>query len=286
MEDLKNIFIIGIGLIGGSMARDLRKLLPESEIFGLDANQDHLEEAVGLGVIDHSATFEELAKADLVVLAVPVDQANVLLPGILDAVGENTLVMDMGSTKASICASVAKHARRGNFIATHPIAGTEFSGPSAAIEDLYRNKIMIVSEIERTGTKFQKKALQLFDALGMQLRYMNPQSHDKHIAYVSHLSHISSFMLGKTVMEKEKNEKDIFDMAGSGFASTVRLAKSNPATWTPIFRENRAEVLESLEEYIQNLSAFKKMLETGDYEGIYEEMKTTNHIKSILKGIA
>lgn len=285
MEEFKNIFIVGIGLIGGSMARDIRKVLPESQIFGIDSSKDNLEEAVGLGLIDHSAGLEEIHLADLVIVAIPVDQSNLFLPPVLDAVREDALVVDMGSTKGSVCATLTDHPKRRNFLAAHPIAGTEFSGPSAAIEKLYDGKTMIICEVEKTAFKLQEKALELFRSLGMRLRYMDPVSHDKHIAYVSHLSHISSFMLGKTVIDKEKNEKDIFDMAGSGFASTVRLAKSNPATWTPIFKENRENVLETLEEYIQNLNNFKDLLKSEDYQGVYNEMHNTNHIKSILKGL-
>ena len=178
------------------------------------------------------------------------------------------------------------HPKRRNYLACHPIAGTEFSGPSAAIEHLYEGKTNIICEVEKTAFKLQEKTLELFQQMGMRIRYMNPIAHDKHIAYVSHLSHISSFMLGKTVIEKEKNERDIFDMAGSGFESTVRLAKSSPAMWTPDFRaEHRDNVVETLEEYIQNLQEFKELLEKDDYRGIYNEMNDTNRIREILKGI-
>lgn len=168
----------------------------------------------------------------------------------------------------------------------HPIAGTEFSGPKAAIPDLFQYKTNIVCEVEKTAFKLQEKALNLFAELGMRMRYMHPESHDKHIAYMSHLSHISAFMLGKTVIEKEKNERDIFDMAGSGFESTARLAKSSPAMWTPIFKQNRVNVIETLEEYIGNLSQFKEMMENDDFEGVFNEMKDTNYIKQILNGIS
>ena len=170
-------------------------------------------------------------------------------------------------------------------MACHPIAGTEFSGPSAAIEGLYKSKTNIICEVEKTSFKLQEKALELFRSIGMRIRYMDPISHDKHIAYVSHLSHISSFMLGKTIIDKEKNERDIFDMAGSGFASTVRLAKSNPTTWTSIFKENKENILETLEEYIANLEHFKELMRQEDFIGVHQEMKNTNHIKEILKGI-
>ena len=168
-------------------------------------------------------------------------------------------------------------------MACHPIAGTEFSGPKAAIKGLYEGKTNIICEVEKTTFKLQEKAMDLFKKLGMRIRYMDPKSHDKHIAYVSHLSHISSFMLGKTVIEKEKDEQDIFDMAGSGFESTVRLAKSSPAMWTPIFKQNKKQVIKSLEEYIQNLSNFKDLLENDNYEEVYNEMQNTNRIKEILK---
>ena len=286
MEEFKNIFVLGIGLIGGSMARDLKRILPQATFYGIDANDDHLDEAVGLGVIDHSSRIEALSQADLVILSIPVDQANLFLPAVLDAVESQALVLDVGSTKGSVCDAVKDHPKRSQFLAAHPIAGTEFSGPSAAIEYLFQNKTMILCEVEQTREDLLDKAMQVFEALEMNIRYMNPHSHDKHIAYVSHLSHISSFMLGKTVIEKEKNEKDIFDMAGSGFASTVRLAKSNPATWTPIFKENKANVLESLTEYINNLTHFKNVLEADDFEEVYNEMHNTNHIKSILKGLS
>ena len=167
----------------------------------------------------------------------------------------------------------------------HPIAGTEFSGPSAAIHNLYQGKTNIICEVEDTAFKLQEKALKLFLDIGMRIRYMKPKAHDKHIAYMSHLSHISSFMLGKTVIEKEKNERDIFDMAGSGFESTVRLAKSSPEMWTPIFEQNKTNVIETLEEYIQNLEQFKELMKNDDFEAIFNEMKNTNHIKEILKGI-
>ena len=170
-------------------------------------------------------------------------------------------------------------------MATHPIAGTEFSGPSAAVRNLFQGKTNIICEVEKTSFKLQEKALEVFQKLGMRIRYMNPKSHDKHIAYVSHLSHISAFMLGKTVIEKEKDEGDIFDMAGSGFESTVRLAKSSPAMWTPIFQQNKKQVVKSLEEYIANLTQFKELLEQDQYEAVFEEMQSVNKIREILSGI-
>lgn len=282
---MKNIYIIGVGLIGGSIAKDVKKLNPDLIIYGIDSNLKHLDEAISLGVIDEKADFNDLDKADIVIVSIPVDATVELLPKVLDRVSDDTLVMESGSTKVAICNSVAQHPKRRNFLATHPIAGTEFSGPKAALEGLFKGKTNIICEVEKTAFKLQERALSIFKIMGMRIRYMNPEAHDKHIAYVSHLSHISSFMLGKTVIEKEKNERDIFDLAGSGFASTVRLAKSSPEMWTPIFKQNKANVIETLEEYIQNLTAFKDFIKADNFEEIRNEMKNTNHIKDILNGI-
>ncbi|MFV8335112.1 prephenate dehydrogenase [Flavobacterium sp. RSP29] len=279
------VFVIGIGLIGGSMVLDIKTLHPEAKIYGIDSDESHLAEAIALGVVDGGANFDDLVNADFVIVSVPVDVALTVLPKVLDVIGENAIVFEVGSTKTPICEIVANHPKRRHFIATHPIAGTEFSGPSAAIKGLFQGKTNIICEVEKTTFKLQEKALQLFTAMGMRIRYMDPKSHDKHIAYVSHLSHISAFMLGKTVINKEKDEQDIFDMAGSGFESTVRLAKSSPAMWTPIFKQNRKQVVETLEEYISNLSKFKELLEKEDYDAIYNEMQSVNKIKEILNGI-
>jgi prephenate dehydrogenase len=280
-----NIYVIGIGLIGGSMALDIKELYSESKIFGIDSNDSHLQEAIALGVVDGGGAFEDLENADFVIVSVPVDVALIVLPKVLDSIGENTIVFEVGSTKMPICQAVVDHSKRRNFIATHPIAGTEFSGPSAAVQGLFRGKTNIICEVEKTTFKLQEKALELFKNMGMRIRYMDPKSHDKHIAYVSHLSHISAFMLGKTVINKEKDEQDIFDMAGSGFESTVRLAKSSPAMWTPIFKQNKKHVVKTLEEYISNLTKFKELLENEDYDAIYNEMQSVNKIKEILNGM-
>ena len=283
---MKNIYIIGIGLIGGSLALDIKKLNPEVTIYGIDKNDDYLNIALIDKIIDKKAKLEDITNADLVIVAIPVDATVKALPNILDLVSEDALVIDVGSTKEDICLAVKNHPKRRNFLATHPISGTEFSGPKAANYDLFKNKTNIICEVEETTFKLQEKALKLFTDIGMRIRYMKPVSHDKHIAYMSHLSHISSFMLGKTVIDKEKNERDIFDMAGSGFESTVRLAKSSPEMWTPIFEQNKTNVIETLKEYINNLTHFKALMESDDFDAIFEEMKNTNHIKQILKGIA
>ncbi|MFD1616365.1 prephenate dehydrogenase [Gelatiniphilus marinus] len=280
---MKNIYIIGVGLIGGSLAIDIKKNNPETVIYGISRKDSTLETALSLNLIDKKATLDDVEKADLVIVSIPVDATVKLLPTILDKIPDNGLVVDAGSTKEDICKAVENHPKRRNFLAMHPIAGTEHSGPNAAISGLFVGKTNIICEVEKTAFKLQEKALKLFADVGMRMRYMNPVAHDKHIAYMSHLSHISAFMLGKTVIDKERNERDIFDMAGSGFASTVRLAKSSPEMWTPIFKQNKTNVIETLEEYITNLTHFKELMQQDDFDAIFNEMKDTNYIKEILK---
>ena len=207
---MKNIYAIGVGLIGGSLAIDIKKNNPDVVIHGISRKDSTLDKALELKLIDKKATLDDIENADLVIVSIPVDATVKLLPTILDKVSDTGLVVDAGSTKEDICKAVENHPKRRNFLAMHPIAGTEHSGPTAAIEGLFQGKTNIVCEVEKTTFKLQEKALKLFTDIGMRIRYMNPVDHDKHIAYVSHLSHISAFMLGKTVIEKEKNERDIF----------------------------------------------------------------------------
>lgn len=282
---MKNVFLIGTGLIGGSMVLDLRDHLIGATFYGIDKNADHEQRAVANGIIDKIATLEQLNKADLVLISIPVDATLNLLPQVMDLVPENALIVDVGSTKEAICNAVEHHKNRRQFLAAHPIAGTEFSGPDAAVRHLFSKKTMIVCDVEKTAFKLQEIAKKLFDALGMRVRYMTPAAHDRHIAYVSHLSHISSFMLGKTVIQEEENERDIFDLAGSGFESTVRLAKSSPAMWAPIFAQNKKHVLDALDGYIENLARFRESVKNDNHNGIYDDMEQTNRIKTILKGI-
>ncbi len=279
------VHVIGLGLIGGSLSFDIKDAFAEAKVYGYDLNKANEECALALGFIDDAFAWDELHLADIVILSIPVDAQQSILPKVLDGINDDALVFDAGSTKAKLCEVVAQHPKRRNFLATHPIAGTEFSGPDAAVRGLFQNKTNIICEVEKTAFKLQEKGLEIFRKIGMRIRYMDPKSHDKHIAYVSHLSHISSFMLGKTVIDKEQNERDIFDMAGSGFESTVRLAKSSPAMWTPIFKENKENILETLEEYIQNLERFKELMEADNFDEVFQTMENTNHIKTILKGI-
>ena len=282
---MNNVFVIGVGLIGGSLCLDLKKIFPEIKIHGIDISEDSLDLAIKLNLIDHKSGFEALNIADLVLIATPVDIANNIIIEVLDTINEKTLVIDFGSTKNNICDKVTDHRNRRNYLASHPIAGTEFSGPESAFSGLFNDKTIILCDTEKTDQKLLKTAEDIFNSINMNIRYMDSLSHDKHIAYVSHLSHISSFMLGKTVMDKEKNENNIFDMAGSGFESTVRLAKSSPEMWAPIFKLNKDNIIESLDEYILNLKKFKILIQNDDSVQLKSEMKKTNYIINILKGL-
>lgn len=274
--------IIGLGLMGGSFALDIKKPFPNSEIFGIDSSSKNLDEALELGLIDHKIDYKDLNKMDLILISVPVNNILGLIDKVIDVVGDNTLVFDVGSTKEPICKYLKNHEKRSNFLAAHPMAGTEFSGPKAAIKGLYVGKTNIICEFEKTDKKLGKLALEIFDALEMKTIYMDPKSHDIHVAYVSHLSHVSSFMLGKTVIEKEKNENNIFDLAGSGFESTVRLAKSSPNTWTPIFLQNKTNLAAAIDEYVTNLNLLKELIVEENDEELNKILNNTNRIKEIL----
>ncbi|CAI8163028.1 MAG: Prephenate dehydrogenase [Bacteroidota bacterium] len=277
------VSFIGIGLMNGSLSLDLQRLYPNVLLEGISRKETTLDRAMALELIHQKGTLDSIENADMVFVSIPVEAIAKLLPQILDKVGENTLVVDFGSTKTAICEAVATHPKRNQFLAAHPIAGTEFSGPDAAIPNLYDGKTMMLCEATRTRPDLLQRAENVLKELNMVVRHMDPVAHDRRIAYVSHLSHITSFMLGKTVLEKETDEQNIFDMAGSGFASTVRLAKSSPEMWMPIFIQNKDNVLETLNEYISNLNAFKEKLEAEAVEELLAEMKDINRIKSILK---
>ena len=277
--------IIGLGLIGGSISLKLKEVNNGITIYGFDKNNQSLDFSLSKQIIDKKLDLSSLLDFDYLFLAIPVESIKSQLASILDKISERTLVIDFGSTKYQICNSVSNHKKRGNFLAAHPIAGTEFSGPIAAKKDLFDNKVMILCETEKTNSSLLSLAIEMFKSLGMNIKTMDAIEHDKHIAYVSHLSHISSFMLGKTVMDKEDDDQTIYDMAGSGFESTVRLAKSSPEMWSSIFIENKKNIIESLDEYILNINNFKKLIETSDQENLNTEMKKINGIKEILKGI-
>lgn len=281
---MKKIVVIGLGLIGGSLALDLKKRLGY-KVFGIDQNPKHVKKSLELGVIDGEIEFSQISDASVVIIAVPVNAIPKLTLKVLNIINDNTVVFDVGSVKNEICQAVQNHPKRKNFVAAHPLAGTEFSGPEAAILNLFDEKVNILCETDKCDWKILDQALSIFKKLNMRIKMMNPVEHDRHIAYVSHLSHVSSFMLGKTVLEIEKNEQHIFDMASTGFASTVRLAKSSPDTWTPIFLQNKENIIRSLDEYIKNLNEFRQLITSNNGDGLNETMKNTNYIKTILNGI-
>lgn len=277
------VTIIGLGLIGGSMAIDIRKAGWATELIGVDIHSKHIQEAQDLKLIDRTLPENEaLSIADLVILAIPVNTLGALLPSILDAIRDNAVVIDAGSTKGQICRVVANHPRRSRFVAAHPLAGTENSGPTAAFAGLFSGKTNIICERERSSEHAIATAEKLFSALGMNTIYMEPDEHDRHVAYVSHLSHVSAFLLGHTVLDIEKDEKQIFSLAGSGFASTVRLAKSSPDMWAPIFEQNMEYLSQALQEYIIHLQKFQYHLMKKDTKEIYKIMKNANEIRRVL----
>jgi len=284
MTSKQKVAVIGLGLIGGSLALELKKRF-DWTVYGVDTNSKNAEKALELGIVDEISDFSVVGIVDVVVLAVPVNYAPQLASDVLDVVKKDTLVFDVGSTKENICKKVVKHSKRVNFVAVHPIAGTEFSGPEAAIYNLFDGKVNIICDRELSSNEMVEKTLAIFESLKMRTIFMNSSEHDKHIAYVSHLSHISSFMLGKTVLEIEKDEKNIFDMAGSGFESTVRLAKSSPKMWSPIFVENKKNILTSLDGFIKNLEDFRELIVHEKTEELEDSMAATNYIREILKGI-
>ena len=278
--------VIGLGLIGGSMALDLRKAGLVTELTGIDSNPEHTRQAVQLGLVEKiDVDKHSLSSADLIVLAIPVSSLCKLLPSLLDTVKKDAVVVDAGSTKSLICRAVSGHKNREQFVASHPIAGTENSGPSAAFEGLFKHKTNIICEKSKSSAYALKVAQDVFDGLGMNTIFMEPEEHDKHVAYVSHLSHVSSFLLGQTVLDIERDEKNIFALAGSGFASTVRLAKSSPDMWAPIFEQNAEYLSQALLEYIMHLQRFQYHLMKRDGKELHRIMTEANRIREILNGI-
>lgn len=277
------VTIIGIGLIGGSIAIGLYESGFATEIIGVEASENHAKRAIELGLVNRILPLDEaIAASDIVIVATPVNSLTTLIPLVLDRVTKQ-IVMDVGSTKVNIMEAVRMHPNRQNFIATHPMAGTEFSGPEAAIPNLFEGKVCVLCDVEQCSEEAQCTAEAMYKALKMRLIYMDSESHDVHTAYVSHISHISSFALALTVLEKERDEDAIFDLASTGFQSTVRLAKSNPDTWIPIFEQNRDNVLDVLDEHIHVLSTMRTHLIKRNFKDFYEMIEKANDIKRILK---
>lgn len=276
------ITIIGIGLIGGSLAITLKENGFASRIIGVDQSQENLDKAIRRRLIDEDmALADAVALADIVIVATPVDAMLTLLPQVLDMV-DRQVVMDMGSTKINIMEAVADHPKRGRLVATHPMAGTEYSGPEAAVPGLFNQKCTVLCDVEQSDEDALEAAKHLYESIPMRIVYLNSKEHDLHTAYVSHISHISSFALALTVLEKERDENQIFQLASGGFSSTVRLAKSSPDMWIPIFRQNRDNVLDVLDEHINQLARFRSLLIKKDYQQFYERIEEANQIRKII----
>lgn len=276
------ITIIGIGLIGGSLAITLKENGFASRVIGVDQSQENLDKAIRRRLIDEDMGLAEaVALADIVIVATPVDAMLTLLPQVLDMVDQQ-VVMDMGSTKINIMEAVAQHPKRGRLVATHPMAGTEYSGPEAAVPGLFNHKCTVLCDVEQSDEDALELAKRLYASIPMRIVYLNSKEHDLHTAYVSHISHISSFALALTVLEKERDENQIFQLASGGFSSTVRLAKSSPDMWIPIFRQNRDNVLDVLDEHINQLARFRSLLIKKDYQKFYERIEEANQIRKII----
>jgi len=278
------ISIIGVGLIGGSMALKLREKNLTSFIYRIDNNTQHISDALNLKIIDAEAGLEEgIKNSDLIILAIPVDAARKLLPAILDLVSDHQIVMDAGSTKAGIVHAVKDHPKRSRFVAFHPMWGTENNGPKSAIAESFSGKAGVICNKEESAEDALATVEKVVNALDMHMIYMNAEDHDVHTAYISHISHITSYALANTVLEKEREEETIFQLASSGFSSTVRLAKSHPEMWVPIFKQNKENVLDVLNEHISQLRKFKSALEKENYEYLEELITNANRIRGILR---
>ena len=276
--------IIGLGLIGGSFALSLKDKGFCDEVMGITRSERSAQKALERGLVDRIVTMDEaLEKSDLIVLATPVDTIALMATKILNRIRPNQILMDMGSTKQELCETTMMHPNRGRLVATHPMWGTENSGPEAAVHNAFAGRTVVICERERSDKDAVEMVEKIYHALGMPIRYMSAEDQDTHCAYVSHISHITSFALALTVLEKEREEEHIFDLAGGGFESTVRLAKSLPQTWAPIFLGNKYNVLDVLREHIHQLQILRRMIERDDREGLVEAMQKANKIRDILK---
>ncbi len=277
------VTIIGTGLIGGSMAIALKEKGFASKIIGVENNAEHQQQALELELVDEINELDEaILKSDIIIIAVPVSVADKMIISILDKI-DRQVVIDVGSTKKSICEAAGKSKNPGRFVATHPMWGTEYSGPRAAVKGAFKNIAVVICNKENSDNDALLLTEKMYRMLGMNLFYMDAAAHDLHAAYVSHISHITSFALANTVLEKEREEDAIFEMASAGFESTVRLAKSNPAMWVPIFQQNRDNVLDVLNEHITQLRKFKSCLEKENYEYLLELIQNANKIKKVLR---
>jgi len=277
------IAIVGLGLIGGSLAKDLRANGLAERLIGVDQNQHHCQKAEEMGLVDEILDLAPACwEADAVLLAIPVCAISTLLPDVLLMIREDGVIIDMGSTKGEIAKAIVQHPRRSRCVLAHPMAGTEYSGPEAAVSNLFHGKAAILCNIEESDIDAVQVAKRLFKSLFMRLIYMDADAHDVHAAYVSHISHISSFVLSLTVLEKEKIESNIFNLASGGFESTVRLAKSSPKMWRDVYEQNSRNIVDVLDSYIEKMKTFRDLIADGEFDKTYELMEEANQIKKIL----
>ncbi len=279
----KRIAIIGLGLIGGSLAIRLHEKKISSRLIGMDANPEHEAKALELELVDEILPLDEaIQQSDVIILAMPVDKMTGLLPKILDKVDQQ-IVLDLGSTKSQLVEAVRNHPKRGRYVATHPMWGTEYSGPAAAVRNAFENKAVIICNEEESDEDAVQWTKIMYSKIGMHLLQMEASAHDLHAAYVSHISHITSFALANTVLEKEREDSAIFGLASAGFESTVRLAKSNPAMWVPIFLQNKVNVLDVLNEHIEQLKKFRDKIQDGSEDELKKLIEQANQIRRIIK---
>ncbi len=276
--------IIGTGMMGGSFAWLISEKNPSWNLIGYDASEENLEKAVEVGFIDEAVSLDELVKrSDLIIITIPVNAIVKLLPKVLDGISNKQVVMDIGSTKEQIVDVIKDHSKRKRFVATHPMWGTEYSGPENAVKGAFKGRVAVICNKEESDKEAVDLVESLYDLVPMQKVYMEAHEHDIHAAYVSHISHIASYALALTVLEKEREEDKIFQLAGGGFESTVRLAKSHAAMWVPIFMQNKENVLDVLNEHISQLRKFKACLEKENFDYLQELIEGANKIKRIIK---
>jgi prephenate dehydrogenase len=281
---LENVTIIGVGLIGGSFALALKEKNIAKHIIGVDFNDINLTKALSLGLIDETLSLEDaVKKSDLIYVAIPVDATIIVMEKIMPLINEKQIVVDAGSTKYALSKMVKQFALRNRFVATHPMWGTEHNGPEAAVRNAFEGKACVICNKENADAGAVQIVENIYKKIGMHLVYMDAEAHDLHAAYISHISHITSFALANTVLEKEREDDAIFELASGGFESTVRLAKSNAAMWVPIFKQNKENVLDVLNEHIMQLKKFKSCLEKDNYEYLLELIEGANKIKRIIK---
>lgn len=279
----KKIAIVGVGLIGGSLAIQLHEKKLSSRLIGVDSDAEHARQALELELVDEMMPLNDaIEHSDVVILAIPVDKMVEMLPSVLDKVDKH-VVIDLGSTKSQLTNAAKDHPKRGRYVATHPMWGTEYSGPRAAVRGAYENKAVIICNASESDPDALEWVKAMYKKIGMHLLEMEAKAHDLHAAYVSHISHITSFALANTVLEKEKEQQAIFELASAGFESTVRLAKSNPAMWVPIFLQNKENVLDVLNEHIEQLKKFKESIEKGNKSDLQALINDANKIRRILK---